>query len=184
MRNWNSDVAGVSYAHDAAGNRTFMGATSDLTSTINVGYQFDALNRMTSVSLPALDGGAFWVSYGYDKLSRRKVINRANGANTTIAYDPDGDPDWQREVFPPGAGATSPNTGWFGLDYRFDRSARLTFVGSTDSAILGALPTAGTYGAANNLNRAASVPGRGGLPALVCRRDAVEGITPTMRAAG
>ena len=39
----------------------------------------------------------------------------------------------------------------------------MTFVGSTDSAILGALPTAGAYGAANSLNQVASVPAGGGL---------------------
>jgi hypothetical protein len=120
------------------------------------------MNRMTGVSPPNLTGAPFWVAYGYDTLGRRTIINRASGTQTVMAYDPDGDPDWQRDVFPAGANATTPNTGWFGFDYRFDRSARLTFVGATDSALLGALPTAGAYGAANNLNQVASVPNRGG----------------------
>ena len=101
------------------------------------------------------------------QLAPKPVNSRAtlqrDGRRQTIAKASSATPDWQRDVFPAGANATTPNTGWFGFDYRFDRSARLTFVGATDSVLLGALPTAGAYGAANNLNQVASVPNRGGL---------------------
>ncbi|MEK7660518.1 MAG: RHS repeat-associated core domain-containing protein, partial [Pseudomonadota bacterium] len=91
----------------------------------------------------------------------------------------DSDLDWMRHVFAGGGGSTAANDNfdeakkvvdffekpkskksWVGIDYGYDASHRMVANGATDSRIMGALPTAGTYGAANALNQVANVPNR------------------------
>jgi len=68
-----------------------------------------------------------------------------------------------RHVFQGGASATAANGNWVGIDYDYDKSGRVTLTSATDSRIMGALPSVGTYGAANNLNQVANVPGRAAM---------------------
>lgn len=75
----------------------------------------------------------------------------------------DGDLDWERHGFAGAGLATGADASWIGLDYASDAAGRLVKTASTDGMVLGALPSAGAYGAANNLNQVASVPGRSAM---------------------
>ncbi len=163
---WVCDVSQVTYEYDANDNRTNMRWYHPDLGTIakRADYSYDALNRMTDIAFGdwgAANQGS--VNYQYDTLGRRTKVTRGNGTSTDYAYENDGDLDWMRHLFQGGASATSANGSWVGIDYAYDKSGRVTLTSATDSRIMGALPTAGTYGAANNLNQVASVPGRAAM---------------------
>ncbi len=70
----------VSYTYDGVGNRTKL--TYPDTSFIT--YQYDALNRVTTIKDAA---AATIASFTYDALSRRTQLQLANGASTNYQYD-------------------------------------------------------------------------------------------------
>lgn len=163
---WSCDASQVTYEYDANDNRTSMRWYHPDLSTIakRADYSYDALNRMTGIAFGDWGGANQGsVNYQYDTLGRRTKVTRGNGTSTDYAYENDGDLDWMRHLFQGGASATSANGSWVGIDYAYDKSGRVTFTSATDSRIMGALPTVGTYGAANNLNQVANVPGRAAM---------------------
>jgi RHS repeat-associated protein len=93
----------------------------------------------------------------------QSIAQKRSGTRTDFAYETDSDLDWMRDRFAGGATATAPNATWMGIDYGYDKSSRLTQMSATDSAIVGAMPVAGTNGTANNINQVASVAGRASL---------------------
>jgi RHS repeat-associated protein len=104
------------------------------------------------------NGGS--ASYVYDTLGRRTSVAFGNGTYAQYAYEDDSDLDWMRHVFAGGSAATVANDNWVGIDYAYDASHRTIATGATDNRIMGNLPTAGSYGAANAINQVASVPNR------------------------
>lgn len=71
-------AATISFAYDAAGNRT---QRTDYNGAVTT-YAYDALNRLTSVSYPDTSSA----SYGYDAVSRLTTATNPSGT-VTIAYD-------------------------------------------------------------------------------------------------
>ena len=69
----------VSYAYDAAGNRSSM--TDPANGVTN--YSYDSLNRLTSLT----DFNSNNFGFNYDALSRRTQLTRPNGVSTNYAYD-------------------------------------------------------------------------------------------------
>jgi RHS repeat-associated protein len=163
---WACDSSQIMYGYDANDNRTSMHwYQSDLTTIAKrADYGYDALNRMKDISFGDWGGANQGsVNYQYDTLGRRTKVTRGNGTSTDYAYENDSDLDWMRHLFQGGASATAANGNWVGIDYAYDKSGRVTLTSATDSRIMGALPTVGTYGAANNLNQVANVPGRAAM---------------------
>jgi RHS repeat-associated protein len=163
---WTCDASQVTYEYDANDNRTNMRwYQPDLTTIAKRSdYSYDALNRMTGIAFGDWGGANQGsVNYQYDTLGRRTKVTRGNGTSTDYAYENDGDLDWMRHLFQGGASATAANGNWVGIDYGYDKSGRVTLTSATDSRIMGALPIVGTYGAANNLNQVANVPGRAAM---------------------
>ena len=70
----------VSYAYDAASNRTSMTDPQSLSTA----YGYDTLNRLSSLAFNGQNPG---FTFGYDGLSRRTSLTRPNGVNTTYGYD-------------------------------------------------------------------------------------------------
>lgn len=71
----------ISYDYDLLGNKAAMQSPS--LGTQAVGYGYDALNRLVTVTHP--DGAV--TRFGYDKAGNRTRLTRANGVVTTYAYD-------------------------------------------------------------------------------------------------
>ncbi|HVP44040.1 MAG TPA: DUF6531 domain-containing protein, partial [Terriglobales bacterium] len=69
----------VSYAYDAAGNRTSMTDPANGVTT----YSYDSLNRLTGLT----DFNSNNFGFSYDALSRRTQLTRPNGVSTNYAYD-------------------------------------------------------------------------------------------------
>ncbi len=69
----------VSYAYDAAGNRTSM--TDPANGVTN--YSYDSLNHLTGLT----DFNSNSFGFTYDALSRRTQLTRPNGVSTNYAYD-------------------------------------------------------------------------------------------------
>ncbi|WP_085339563.1 RHS repeat domain-containing protein [Aquidulcibacter paucihalophilus] len=163
---WTCDASQVTYEYDANDNRTNMRWYQPDLGTIakRADYSYDSLNRMTGIAFGDWGGANQGsVNYQYDTLGRRTKVTRGNGTSTDYAYENDGDLDWMRHLFQGGASATVANGNWVGIDYDYDKSGRVTLTSATDSRIMGALPSVGTYGAANNLNQVANVPGRAAM---------------------
>ncbi|OYU77306.1 MAG: hypothetical protein CFE32_06410 [Alphaproteobacteria bacterium PA3] len=163
---WYCDSSPLRYEYDANDNRTkiiwYIGGGSSYAKRAD--YTYDALNRMTGIAFGdwgAANQGS--VNYQYDTLGRRTKVTRGNGTSTDYAYENDGDLDWMRHLFQGGASAPAANDNWVGIDYGYDKSGRVTLTSATDHRIMGPLPTAGNYGAANNLNQVATVPGRAAM---------------------
>ena len=104
------------------------------------------------------------MAYRYDLLGRRTKTTRGNGTTTDYAYVVDGDLDWMRHVFQGGASASVANDNWVGIDYGYDASGRMIQTATSDSRIMGALPSARAYGVANNLNQVKVAPETGHAP--------------------
>lgn len=75
----------VSYAYDAAGDRTGITWPDTGANALSATYAYDILQRVTSISV----GGSVIESYGYDQYGRRSSIarNGGSGAATTYGYD-------------------------------------------------------------------------------------------------
>ena len=76
------DGAQVSYAYDAAGNRTSLTATVGATS-LTTSYTFDMLNRLETVTDPDLGV----TRYTYDAASNLIRTELPNGTVETRSYD-------------------------------------------------------------------------------------------------
>src|SRR5262249_26614959 len=72
----------LTYAYDAAGNRTSLHALVGGT-TLTASYAYDADNRLKTVTDPY--GRAY--TYGYDNVGNRASLAQPNGITTTYAYD-------------------------------------------------------------------------------------------------
>ncbi|MBX7494865.1 hypothetical protein K3172_03215 [Qipengyuania sp. 6B39] len=75
-----SAVGTVTFAYDAAGNRTRITWPDGFFAT----YAYDALNRVTEIRGRGTD---LIAAYAYDELSRRTAIAYGNGTSTSFAYD-------------------------------------------------------------------------------------------------
>ena len=75
----------MSYAYDAAGDRTGITWPDAAPNALTATYGFDTLQRVTTISA----NGTQIAAYGYDAYGRRSTITRANGtgAGTTYGYD-------------------------------------------------------------------------------------------------
>jgi len=73
----------TSYAYDAASNRT--GFTDPENGS--TGYVYDTLNRLQTLTPPAVFSGTGNFGFSYDALSRRTQMTRPNGLKSIYAYD-------------------------------------------------------------------------------------------------
>src|SRR5690606_13242280 len=80
------DPAGndVTYAYDAAGNRTGLNVAG--TALTNVTYSYDAAHRLDTVTDPFAGSGAV-INYDYDAASRVVSVALPNGISTSYDYD-------------------------------------------------------------------------------------------------
>jgi RHS repeat-associated protein len=76
----------VSYAYDAAGDRTGITWPDTGSNALTAAYGFDVLKRVTTISA----NGTQILAYGYDAYGRRSSITRANGAGAATTYGYDG----------------------------------------------------------------------------------------------
>jgi RHS repeat-associated protein len=77
----------LSYAYDAAGNRTRMTFPDTGANALYLGYAHDALNDLTQVQENgATSGVGLLAAYGFDSLGRRTSLSRAGGAGASTAY--------------------------------------------------------------------------------------------------
>jgi RHS repeat-associated protein len=71
----------LTYGYDAIGNLT--GITSSDPNGVNVGYEYDALNRLSAVN----DAAAGTTAYGYDAVGNLAGYIYPNNVNSTYTYD-------------------------------------------------------------------------------------------------
>jgi RHS repeat-associated protein len=77
----------LTYAYDAAGNRTRMTFPDTGANTLYLGYAHDALNDLTQVQENgATSGVGLLANYVFDSLGRRTALSRAGGAGAATAY--------------------------------------------------------------------------------------------------
>jgi RHS repeat-associated protein len=79
----------LSYAYDAAGNRTAL-AWPETTNALTANYTYDGLNNVAQIQQNgATSGAGLLAAYTYDGAGRRSAISRAGGAGlaTSYAYD-------------------------------------------------------------------------------------------------
>lgn len=115
----------VTYAYDAAGNRTQM---VDATGTTT--YQYDGLGRVTQIAAPS---GA--LSYAYDLDGNRTTLGYPGGQSVTYEFSPGGRmttvTDWASRISrytyqPSGLVATLDYPDGLRATYAYDRAQRLT----------------------------------------------------------
>jgi RHS repeat-associated protein len=139
----------VAHAFDAVGNRTQI----TWPDAYEARYVYDAANRMTEAraGLPAsiATAPAVLASYGLDPLSRRTSVTRGNGANTSYAWEDDGDLSQLSHGFPAGA-LTS---GAFSYSSLPSGKVASVTIGATPFQWLPTTSYARNYGIANPLNQ-------------------------------
>ena len=81
-----SNVGNVSYAYDAASNRTLVSFTA-AAGTWGATYNYDAGERLSSVT----NGGSTLAQYAYDPLSRMSTTSYLDSTSVGFAYEADDD---------------------------------------------------------------------------------------------
>lgn len=114
-------LASVSFAYDAAGNRTSM---TDAMGTMTYGY--DALSRMTGEARYLTGfGGAYSINYSYNLASQLTSITDPSGAQVTYTYDLAG-----RLTSMPGSGYTGVSNFLSNSQYRASGAIKQTTYGN------------------------------------------------------
>jgi RHS repeat-associated protein len=116
------DGQSITYAYDAAGNRTELHSAAQ-----DQVFTFDALNRLEDVTTRVLGGPARVVHHEYDEVGNRKLLRHANGVTTTTLYD-------ERNRLASLVTRTAAGVVLFGATYQVDASGLRIGIGEYDAS--------------------------------------------------
>ncbi len=144
----------LSYAYDAAGNRTVLTFPDPAPNALTANYTYDALNHAVNIEQNgATSGPGLLATYGYDGLGRRTGIARAGGSGlaTTYAYDAISRLSSLQQALAGAAGTT------FGVTYNAANQV-VTRTDSSGAYTIAPAAAASTYGV-NGLNQYTTISG-------------------------